>query len=150
MFWLEIPWLRGHGALAGKFGFGSLDARYALADSKHYAPASSTSTRTAITPDTPADSRQRRPKASDFATKVDHCVALLVLVGSKDSVLTLPLSRLNVEARSHVIISSNATALHQSSGHSTTAARGKSADNLAFTTIWASFVGSEILWTRNV
>jgi hypothetical protein len=58
--------------------------------------------------------------ASDSETATDHRSALIVLERSNDSVLTTPLSRLNVESGSHVIISSDATTLHLSSGHSIT------------------------------
>lgn len=56
--------------------------------------------------------------ASDSETAIDHRSALIVLERSNDSVLTTPLSRLNFESGSYVIISSDATTLHLSSGHS--------------------------------
>jgi hypothetical protein len=53
--------------------------------------------------------------ASDPETANDHRSALIVLERSNDSALTTPLSRLNVESGSLVIISSDATTLHLSS-----------------------------------
>jgi hypothetical protein len=58
--------------------------------------------------------------ASDPDTANDHRSALIVLERSNDSALTTPLSRLNVESGSHVIISSDATTLHLSSSTSGT------------------------------
>lgn len=52
---------------------------------------------------------------SDVAN--DHRSAVVVMERSKRSTITTPLSRLNVESGSHVIISSDATTLHLSGDH---------------------------------
>lgn len=48
-------------------------------------------------------------------TANDHRSAFVVLTRASDSAITTPLSRLNIECGSHVIISSDATSLHLSS-----------------------------------
>jgi len=55
--------------------------------------------------------------ASDSNAANDHHSALVVMHRAPDSALTTPLSRLNIERGSHVIISSDATSLHLSSRH---------------------------------
>lgn len=53
--------------------------------------------------------------ASDSVAANDHRSALIVLNRAPESAITTPLSRLNIERGSHVVVSSDATSLHLSS-----------------------------------
>ena len=63
--------------------------------------------------------------ASDSEAVNDRRSALIVMSRASDSALTTPLSRLNIERGSHVIISSDATSLHLSSSHNSPLAQSE-------------------------